>query len=80
MDKKSQEQQKFFADQIEWCQEQDLILAEIESKLYEMKEMAEYALANDVTPAEIARLNRQLDNLKREIKSLEKQSHAAVVQ
>lgn len=78
MDKKSQEQRKFLADQIEWCQEQDLILAEIESKLYEMKEITEYALANDVTPDEIARLNRQLDNLKREIQSLEKQLHAVV--
>ena len=73
MDKETQEHKRFLEEQLEWCKKQDHILKEIENKLYETKEIAEYAIANDVTTDENARLNRQLDNLKKEIQYLEKQ-------
>ncbi|SFQ53500.1 hypothetical protein SAMN05421670_2569 [Psychrobacillus psychrotolerans] len=78
MDKETQEYRKFLEDQLEWCKKQDHILEEIEDKLYEMKEIAECALANDVNTDEIERLNHQMDNLKKEIQYLEKQIHAVV--
>ena len=78
MDIDEQNHQKFLEELLEWCKKQDHILDKIEDKLYEMKEIAECALANDVTPDEIASLNRQLDNLKKEIQSLEKQLNPVV--
>ena len=43
-----------------------------------MKEIAEYALDHDLTTDEVARLNRQLDDKKREVQSLEKQLQSVV--
>ena len=73
MDKETQEHKRFLEEQLEWCKKQDHILKEIKNKLYETKEIAEYAIAKDVTTDENTRLNRQLDNLKKEIQYLEKQ-------
>ncbi len=70
MDKETQEHKRFLEEQLEWCKEQDNILEEIEDKLYEMKEIAECALVNDMTTNEIARFNHQLDNLKRKFSLL----------
>lgn len=63
---------KFLQDQLRWCQERDSVLQEIESKLYEMKGIAEYASEHELSSAEIGRLNHQLGVLKNEIDSLEK--------
>ncbi|MCI2252999.1 hypothetical protein L2D08_01325 [Domibacillus sp. PGB-M46] len=78
MAKNHQDYKKFLEEQIEWCQEQDLILEEIESKLLEMKEIAEYALKRELTPSEAGKLNGQLNDLKSKIHSLEKKLHSDV--
>jgi hypothetical protein len=43
-----------------------------------MKDLAEYALDHDLTPDEVARINRQLDDKKREVQSLEKQLQSVI--
>jgi predicted RNase H-like nuclease (RuvC/YqgF family) len=63
---------------LKWCKKRDNILDEIEHKLYEMKEIAEYALEHDLTTDEVARLNRKLDDKKREVQSLENQLQSVV--
>jgi hypothetical protein len=78
MDKDDQDHKKFLEEQLEWCKEQDRILEEIDVKLHEMKEIAEYALEHGLTSAEIDQLNDQLNELKREVHSLEKQLHSVV--
>lgn len=40
----------FLEEQLEWCKEQDRILYKIETKLYEMEEIAEYAPKNNLYP------------------------------
>jgi hypothetical protein len=72
MDKDTQDQKKFLEELLEWTKKRDNILEEIERKLYEMKEIAEYAFEHDLTPDEVAKLNRQLYDKKREVQSLEK--------
>ena len=69
MNKDEQEHQKFLEELLEWCKEQDRILVEIDVKLHEMKEIAEYALEHQLTSLEIDQLNSQLNELKREVDS-----------
>lgn len=78
MDKYKLAQKKFLEEQIEWCKEQDSILVEIEEKLYEMKELAEYARDRELSPMEIDKLNGQLNTLKREVHSLERKLQSVV--
>ena len=78
MDKESKIQKKFLEDQLEWCMNQDAILKEIEVKLYEMKEIAEHALEQSLEFDKVTKLNNQLNELKREVMSLEKQLHGLV--
>lgn len=73
MNKEEQEHQKFVEELLEWCKIRDNILEEMESKLYEMKEIAEYSLEYELTSLEIDRLNNRLNDLKSEVDSLEKQ-------
>ena len=54
---------------------QDGILVEIEVKLYEMKEIAEYTLEHELTHLEIDQLNSQLNEFEREVDCLEEQLH-----
>lgn len=68
----------FLKEQIEWCQEQDRILTQIEAKLYEMKQIAELALEHELVPYEIDELNLQLAELKRDIFELEQQLNPIV--
>ncbi|PZX08262.1 hypothetical protein C7437_1011386 [Psychrobacillus insolitus] len=75
MDKDEQEHQKFLEEPLEWCKEQDRILVDIDVKLHEMKEIAEYTLEHQLTSLEIDQLNSQLNELKREVDSLEEQLH-----
>jgi CRISPR/Cas system-associated exonuclease Cas4 (RecB family) len=78
MDKDQKEQKKFLEQQLQWSKEQACILEEIEEKLYEMKGLAEYALTHELSPIEINKLNEQLNDLKNEVHSLEKQLRSIV--
>ncbi len=77
-DKNRKEQKKFLEQQLEWCKEQDRILEEIDSKLHEMKRIAEYVLVKELNSEEIEELNGQLNELKREVHSLEKELQSVV--
>lgn len=78
MNKDHQDHKKFLEEQIEWCKQQDRILAEIEIKLHEMKKIAEYALKHVLTGLEVEGLNNQLNELKLEIELLEKKLESKV--
>jgi len=73
MDKDQIELKKFLEERVNWSVHQDKILEKIENKLYEMKELAEYARNYELTQIEINRLNVQLNMLKQEIHFLEQQ-------
>jgi hypothetical protein len=73
MDLDQQEQKKFLEQQLQQTKEQVCILDEMNVKLYEMKRIAEYALEHKLSVIEIERLNGELDTLKNEFSSLEKQ-------
>ncbi|MCP1143751.1 hypothetical protein [Lysinibacillus endophyticus] len=64
---------KFLVEQVECCKWQDSILKKIENKLYEMKELAEYARDYELLPCERERLKEQLNRLKQEVHSIEQQ-------
>jgi len=78
LDKEQLERKKFLEQQLERSRKQDHILEEIEMKLHEMKEIAQYALDYELTAKEVAGLNSQLNELKREVHFLEKQLHSVV--
>lgn len=78
MNKDEQQDKKFLEEQIQWCKDQDQMLVEIETKLYEMRRIAEYSLEYELTLAETDRLNDRVHELKCEIQSLEKQLHPVV--
>lgn len=78
MDKDLQEQKKLLEEQLERCRKQDSILAKIEKNLYEMRALAEYARDHKLTALQITELNGQLDELKREVHSLEQQLQSIV--
>ncbi|MGE8080541.1 hypothetical protein [Peribacillus loiseleuriae] len=79
MDKNLQDQKRFLEQQLQWSKEQTRILDEINVKLYEMKEIAEYVLEHELTPEEIEKLNAQMKDLKDVVHYLEKQLHSVVV-
>lgn len=78
MNKDQQDHKKFLVEQVEWCRQQDCILAEIEIKLHEMKMIAEYALEHALNSAEVSNLNDHLNELKQEIALLEIKMHSVV--
>lgn len=78
MDKDQQEIKKFLEEQVKWCKQQDAILEKIENKLYEMKELGEYARDYRLSLREIDEVNRQLGALKLEVHSLEQQLQSVV--
>jgi len=73
MDDAQQEQKYHLEQQLQWTVEQVRILDEMNVKLHEMKRIAEYALAENLSAIEIERLNGELDKLKTEFSSLERQ-------
>ncbi len=73
MDIDQQEQKKYLEQQLQWTKEQVCILDAMNVKLHEMKRIAEYSLEHTLTAIEIERLNGELDILKNEFSSLEKQ-------
>ena len=78
MNKDEREHKRFLEQQLEWCKKQDRILEEIETKLYEMKKIAQYALDHELTEIEIELLNNQLNELKSEVHLLEKQLQTVI--
>jgi len=64
---------KHLEEQLQWCKEQDDILEKIETALYDMKEIAEYAAENQLNLYERNKLNDEMNQLKDEVASLEKQ-------
>jgi Tfp pilus assembly protein PilO len=78
MDKDQQEQKRFLEQQLQWSKERARILEEIEKRLHEMKEIAEYTLKHELTTDEIERLNGQLNDLQGAVHSLESQLHDVV--
>ncbi|KMY55502.1 hypothetical protein AC623_17435 [Bacillus sp. FJAT-27231] len=78
MDNTHQDYKNFLEEQLQWCKERDSILEQIDEKLREMKQIAEYALEYELTSIEIDELNDQLNKLKREVHSLEKQLHSVI--
>ncbi|WP_421101404.1 hypothetical protein ACOKXV_15350, partial [Sporosarcina psychrophila] len=73
MDQDQQEQKKHLEQQLQWTKERVCILDEMNVKLHEMKRIAEYAVEHTLSATEIERLNDELDTLKNEFSSLEKQ-------
>ncbi len=67
----------FLEDQYQWVKEQDEILERIEIKLYEMRNIAEYARDQQLSSEERNRLNNQLNELKLEILELRQQLHSS---
>jgi polyhydroxyalkanoate synthesis regulator phasin len=78
MEKDQEEYKNFLEQQLHWCKEHDRILEEINIKLHDMKKIAEYTLAHELTSAEIDKLNGELNQLKREVHFLEKQLYSVV--
>lgn len=66
---------KSLAEQLQWCKEQGEILEKIETALYEMKGIAEYATENKLDSFEANELNGKINQLKKEVTVLEKQLH-----
>lgn len=66
-------QKRDLEQQLEWTKEQVHILDKMDVKLHEMKKIAEYALEHKLSEDEIQRLNGELNVLKSELSSLEKQ-------
>ena len=64
---------QFLEEQLKWCKERDFILEQIELKLYEMKDIAEYARDHEVSELELEMLNHQINQLKVELELLEQQ-------
>ncbi|MFC4557576.1 hypothetical protein ACFO3D_05060 [Virgibacillus kekensis] len=73
MKKAQLEQKEFLEQQIQWSKNQVAILDKIDSRLHEMRAIAEYARDHKLDKGEADRLNRQLNELKNEIYSLEEQ-------
>jgi len=73
MDQDQQEQKKHLEQQLQWTKERVCILDEMNVKLHEMKRIAEYAVEHTLSAIEIERLNGELDTLKNEFNSLERQ-------
>ena len=73
-----EEQKEFLEQQLQWTKEQIRILDEMDKKLQEMKKIAEYAATNDLSVNEREELNRQLEMVKNEYSSLERQRHTGV--
>ena len=72
MDENIKVYKEFLEDELKRSKEHSTILDEINIKLREMKEIAEYALNNNLTKEETSRLNSRLVSLKEEIIELEK--------
>ncbi|MEK4711600.1 hypothetical protein [Sporosarcina sp. FSL K6-5500] len=73
MGQDQQEQKQHLEQQLQWTKERVCILDEMNVKLNEMKRIAEYAVEHTLSAIEIDRLNGELDTLKNEFSTLERQ-------
>lgn len=73
MKKDDEEHKQFLIQQLEWVKERDRILQQIETKLYKMKEIAQYRQSHDLSQFEIEVLNEAFQELKIEVQNLEYQ-------
>ena len=73
MEKDQKDMTKSLEQQLQWTKEQMHILDEVDVKLHEMKRIAEYTLVHNLSVNEIELLNNELNVLKIELSSLEKQ-------
>ena len=78
MDKDQLELKKFLEQQLQWSKEQVRILDEIDEKLHEMKEIAQYAAEQELSAYEANELNTRLNDLNDEVHALEKQLNQIV--
>ncbi|MCM3611974.1 hypothetical protein M4S82_12015 [Planococcus sp. MERTA32b] len=62
---------EFLESQLQWSKNQIAVLDEMESKLQEMKKIAEYAAENDLSFNERKKLNSHLKELRNEFSFLE---------
>lgn len=69
----------FLQQQVDWCKEQDEILAEIENKLKVMKALAEYRRAHELTYVEVQRLNEEMRRLQAEVNRLDQRLFKGMV-
>lgn len=72
MEKDCKNTKEVLEQQLQWVNQNILILDEIESKLILMKKIAEYAAGNQLAPKEVGELSERLNKLKKEISLLEK--------
>ncbi|MBM7096855.1 hypothetical protein JSY36_14055 [Bacillus sp. H-16] len=75
---KIKETKAFLRDQLDWVETQDEIYAQMESRLYEMKEIAELCSQSFIFDYERRELQERMDELKTEVIALEKQLHVVV--
>ncbi len=68
-----QELKMVIEEQIQWCKQRDAMLEEMENKLYEMKELAEYVRDCELSAMELNRFNEQFNTLKQEVQTLKRQ-------
>lgn len=61
----------FLKQQLEWHQQQDQILAEIEQKLYELRQITVFRLQSDVPFLQMQQLKSKVEQLKLEVLDLE---------
>lgn len=73
MDQEQKEQKESLEQLLKWTKEQMLILDMMEVKLYEMKRISEKVLERQLSASEKDGLNRELNALKIEFNSLQKQ-------
>ena len=72
MDKHVKEYKELLEKELERSKQHSKILEEIECKLHELKEIAQYAVDNELAKEEVKRMNAQMKALKEEIMDLEK--------
>ncbi|KGA97219.1 hypothetical protein AJ85_00845 [Alkalihalobacillus alcalophilus ATCC 27647 = CGMCC 1.3604] len=78
MNKETQEHKRYLENQLQQAKQQDQILAQIEEKLYKMKEIAEFARDFQLSMSERNKLNTRINDLKVEVSLLEKKLQPTV--
>ncbi|WP_040287091.1 hypothetical protein [Sporosarcina koreensis] len=60
MDRSAHPELQNIVKELEKVKQQDAVLAQIEERLYRMKDIAQYAAANDLDEKEAAKLNEEI--------------------
>ncbi|TWT03671.1 hypothetical protein [Planomicrobium sp. CPCC 101079] len=71
MNQEQKEYKELLEQQLQNTKEQIQILDEMDFKLHEMKKIAEYAAGDGLSPEERSNSNKQIEQLKKEVDSLE---------